>query len=127
MIRFLSDWDRYPSAIPDYQTRNKSFLRLAALYREMGVKHFYFHLALLQPELQGVDIHDEANLTLEQKARVLWEADHNPWFYIRECVVVKNTGTTIDEMLYKANRSNIPAMWLLLNSIPYVQIQPRQR
>ena len=107
MIVFKSDWRKYPNAIVDTKTPNQSFLKLAALYRDMGVEHYYFHLALLQPALQGVDPHDEDNLTLEQKAMILYECDNNPWYYLREIVLVKGAGMTIDDCRFRANRSNI--------------------
>jgi hypothetical protein len=92
----------------------------------MGVDHYYFHLALLQPELQGIDPHNEDALTLEQKAMILYECDNNPWYYLREIVLDKGAGLEIDDCRFRANRSNIAAMWLLLSCVDYIQIQPRQ-
>lgn len=126
MILFMNDWLKYPRAIVDTNTRNKSFLKIAKLYKDMGIKNYYFHLALLQPELQGVDPHDEDNLTLEQKTMILWEIDNNPWYYLREMILNKDAGFEIHEQMFVANRSNIAAMWLLCCSIDYIQIQPRQ-
>lgn len=126
MIVFKSDWRYYPRAIADTKTPNKSFVKLAALFKDMGVKHYYFHLALLQPELQGVNPHDEASLTLEEKAMILYECDNNPWYYLREIVIDKGAGLELDDCRFRANRSNIAAMWLLLACIDYIQIQPRQ-
>lgn len=126
MIVFKSDWRKYGSAIVDTKTPNKTFLRLAAVYKAMGVEHYYFHLALLQPALQGVDPHDEDNLTLEQKAMILYECDNNPWYYLREIVLDKGAGIDIDDCRFRANRSNIAAMWLTLACVDYIQIQPRQ-
>lgn len=126
MIVFKQDWRRYPNAIVDTKTPNKSFLRLASVFRAMGVDHYYFHLALLQPQLQGLDPHDEDNLTLEQKAMILYECDNNPWYYLREIVLDKGAGLEIDDCRFRANRSNIAAMWLMMACIDYIQIQPRQ-
>jgi len=126
MIVFKSDWRRFTSAIVDTKSPNKTFLRLAAVYKAMGVDHYYFHLALLQPTLQGVDPHDENNLTLEQKAMILYECDNNPWYYLREIVLDKGAGLTVDDCRFRANRSNIAAMWLLLACVDYIQVQPRQ-
>lgn len=126
MIVFLNDWKRYPRAIPDTKTRNVSFLKIAKLFKEMGVKNYYFHLALLQPELQNVDPHDVENLTVEQKAMILWECDNNPWYFIREMVLDTKAGNTIEDTMYKAHKANIIALWLLLTSIDYIQVQPRQ-
>ena len=38
MIVFLSDWDRYPAAIVDIKTKNKSFYRQAIKYKIMNIK-----------------------------------------------------------------------------------------
>jgi hypothetical protein len=82
MILFQRDWAKYPTAIIDINTPNKSFLRLATLYRSFGVKNHAFLLALVNPELQGVDPFNPA-LTDEQKAMIALEAMVNPWYYFR--------------------------------------------
>lgn len=124
-IVFLEDWKKYPTAIPDTKTRNKSWIELAKLYRSMGIKNYYFHLALIQPALQGVDPHSD-NLTVEQKAMILWECDNNIWYFIREIILVKNAGITLEECMFKADRGQIAAIWLTLACIDYIRIQPRQ-
>lgn len=123
MILFQRDWQRFPSAIIDYQTSNQSFLRLAALYRSMGVKNAAFHLSLLQPQLQGVDPHSKT-LTDEQKVMVALECRYNPWYYFREVVRVPIQGG--DPIQFIANRANISAIWSFFNSIDVALIQPRQ-
>ena len=45
MILFLEDWAKYPTAIPNVKTTNKSWLRLAGLLKSMGVKNHAFPLA----------------------------------------------------------------------------------
>lgn len=124
-IVFYKDWCNYPRAIVDTKTRNKTFLETASLFKSMGVKHYYFHLALLQPELQGVDPYAE-DLTIQQKAMILWEVDNNPWYYLREIIRVKGAGLTVEECMFKADRAQIAAMWLVLACIDYIRIQPRQ-
>lgn len=124
-IIFLSDWKYYPTAIVDTKTRNQSFVRMASLYKQMGIENYYFHLALIQPELQGVDPYDE-NLDLETKAKILYECDHNPWYFIREIIRIKNAGITDEDKMYKAHRGNIAALWLMLACYDYIQIQIRQ-
>lgn len=124
MILFKSDWERYPTAIVDYKTTNKSFLRLAALYRNMGVDNCEFLLALYQPELVGVDPHDP-DLTLEQKKMVRMEAQYNPWYFFREVLRVPvNSGTVAPR--FKANRGNIAMIWSFFNHIDFGLLQPRQ-
>ena len=62
MILFLQDWDKYPEAIVHLSTKNQSFIDLANIYKKMGVKNYYFHLALHDPDLEFVDPFDP-NLT----------------------------------------------------------------
>ena len=75
-ILFQNDWKRYPTAIVDIDTPNKSFLRLALLYRSLGVKNHAFLLALVNPALKGVDPH-APGLTDTQKAMIALECAVN--------------------------------------------------
>lgn len=123
-ILYASDWARYPTAIIDTKTKNESFLRLAAVYRSMGIKNHAFILALINPKLQGVDPYDP-NLTLEQMGMIAMECKMNFWYYVREVArapAIGGVGSTYVE----ANRGNIAAWWLFFNHILYTLIQPRQ-
>ena len=126
MIVFEKDWRYYPRAIIDDQTPNQSFVHICSVLKKMGVRHYYFPLALLQPELQGVNPFDEENLDEHTKAMILLEADHNPWYFIRELVIDRGAGLTLDDCRFRCNRASIAAMWLTLASIDYIRIQPRQ-
>lgn len=124
MILFLKDWLRFPSAIPDMKTTNTSFLQLASLYRSMGVKNYYFHLALHQPELSGVNVYSP-HLTLEQKAMIKEESEFNAWYYLREVARIAPNASSAT-IPFKANRANISLFWSFLNHVDYMLIQPRQ-
>lgn len=124
MILFEEDWAKYPSAIPDFKTSNKSFLELAAKLRKMGIRNCLFMLALHQPELQGVDPYAD-NLTLEQKQMIQTECEYNPWYFLREIVRIPPI-SGLDPVPYRANRANISMTWAFLNHIAYMLIQPRQ-
>lgn len=124
MILFKEDWYFYPSAIPDYKTSNKTFLELAALYKAMGVENYDFHLALMQPELSGVNPYDPF-LTDEYKEKIAAEVNHNPWYFFREVVRVP-PASGYDGIPLIANRANISFFWSFFNGIDYVLIQPRQ-
>lgn len=124
MILFQNDWKRFPTAIVDYKTSNESFLRLVSLYKEMGVKNCLFPLALLQPELQGIDPFDES-LTDEVKVKIGLECRYNMWYYLREVVRIPPTAGPVP-IRYKANRGNISLTWLFMNHIDVALIQPRQ-
>lgn len=124
MILFLNDFNKFPSAIVDYDTSNQSFLRLAGIYKKMGVKNSYFMLSLLQPELVGVDPHSD-NLTDEQKASIAMECRYNPWYFFREVVrIPPSAGST--PIAFRANRGNISLIWSFFSNIDYALIQPRQ-
>lgn len=123
-ILFLEDWDKHPGAIIDTSTTNKSFLRLSALLRDMGVKNHAFPLQLHNPDLRGINPHDP-NLELEVMAAIALECQANYFYFIRE-VVRSPDGTDDFPIQYKANRGNIASAWLFFNHITQILIQPRQ-
>lgn len=125
MILFRRDWGKLKTpAVVDYQTTNKSFLRLVSLYREMGLKNCLFPLVLLQPALRGVDPYDP-NLTDEQKVMIGIECRYNFWYFLREVVRIPAQGGS-EPIKYKANRGNIALSWVFMNNIDSALIQPRQ-
>lgn len=124
MILFKSDWARYPRAIIDTKTTNASFIRLASVYKSMGVENHAFPLALLNPDLQGVDPFSPT-LTIEQMAMISLECKHNPWYFFREIAKAPKSGGN-DAMRLQANRGNIALYWLFFNHITQFLIQPRQ-
>lgn len=124
MILFLEDWGKYKSAKIHYNTRNKTFLRLAGLYKNMGIINHCFHLALHNPELENVNPHDP-NLSIEQKVMIGVECKENPWYYFREVANVPGVGVD-GAVIFRGNRGNIPVYWLFFNHITNMLIQPRQ-
>lgn len=124
MILFHDDWARYPRAIVDYETKNESFKRMAVLYREMGVKNCLWPLALMQPELQGIDPHSE-DLSDVQKVMIGLECRYNFWYYLREVVRIPPVAGP-EPIPYSANRGNLALAWTFLNNIDVANIQPRQ-
>src|SRR5690606_13874646 len=124
MILFLDDWKKYPRAIVDDRTSNRTFVELADKYAQMGLKNYFFHLALLQPELQGVDPFDP-DLTVEQMAKINLEARYNPWYFYRECFRLPSQGGDVPDPL-RANRGNIGAYWCYYNHVDTGLTQPRQ-
>ena len=125
MILFSQDWAKYPKAIADFNTTNKSFLKLAALYKSMGVSNHAFLLALHDPSLVGVDPHDYENLTHEQIIRIATECHVNPWYFVREVVRVP-AGSGDDAIPLEANRGNIALFWYFFNHVTTFLIQIRQ-
>lgn len=124
MILFKDDFDRFPTAMIDMETTNKSFLKMAELYRRMGIENNAFHLTLLQRELQGVDPYDP-NLTADIKLKIIQECKWNPWYLFREVMRVpsQSGGTPVR---FRANRGNIALIWAFFNHIMFFLIQPRQ-
>jgi hypothetical protein len=124
MILFAEDWAKYPTAFPDLSTRNTSFVRLASVYRSMGIENHAFILALVNKDLVGVDPFDP-NLTLEQMGAIALESKINPWYFFREVARVPGKGTSRAVYL-EANRGNICLFWCFFNHIMIFLIQIRQ-
>ncbi len=124
MILFRDDWNKYPTAIADYNTKNESFVRLSLLFKEMGIKNNEFFLALINPNLRGIDPFDP-NLTLEEIAAVTVECKINFWYFLREIAKAPSIagGGSIP---IRANRGNIALYWLFFNHITTMLIQIRQ-
>ena len=122
MILFANDWKKHPSAIVDLKTRNKSAIRLALLYKEMGIKNYAFPLALHDPSLQGVDPFSP-DLTIEQINAI--ETANNPWYFYREILRVVSSGS-LDGSPLEFNRANMGYVWLCRNHVTTMLIQPRQ-
>lgn len=124
MILFLEDFYKYPEAIADYNTNNKSFLRFSGLLKVMGVKNHLFPLALHDKDLSGIDPHDP-NLSDEIKLKIVYEVMVNPWFFFRE--VARAPGKSGAEPIkLRANRGNIGLFWCFYTHLTTLLIQPRQ-
>lgn len=124
MILLKSDWQRYPNAIADFRTPNKSALELALKLQSMGIENCTFFLALHNPKLQGVDPHDP-KLTVEQMVMVGMECRENPWYFFREVArAPANAGLVGNRVQY--NRANVSMWWSFFLHITYILVQPRQ-
>lgn len=124
MILFKQDWELHPTAIPDLSTMNKSWLRLAGLYKSMGISNHGFLLALHNPAIQGIDPYDP-DLTQEEILAISVECKENPWYFFREVLRVPTPGAAENQPI-RANRFNIAALWLFFNHITSLSITPRQ-
>lgn len=123
-ILFLQDWNKYPSARPDLETTNRSFVRLALLFRSLGIKNHAFLLALINPELRGVDPYANT-ITDYQKKLIAVECAINPWYYFREIARAPAVGGG-RVVMQEANRGNIGLYWLFFNHVMTFLIQIRQ-
>lgn len=123
ILLFASDWNRF-RAYADLSTKNETFLKLAHLYRdELKVENWKFHLALMQPELSGIDPYDQS-LDITTKAKIAYECKYNPWYYFREVARIPQSGPVPSKFL--ANRGNIALYWSFFNHINFGLLQPRQ-
>lgn len=124
MILFQQDYQKFPGAIIDTKTSNKSALNLVGLYRSMGIQNCYFPLVLLQPELQGVDPYSKT-LTERQKAMIAQEIQFNPWYFFREVArVPAQAGMKPNQ--YRLNRANVALYFSFFNNVDFALIMPRQ-
>jgi len=124
MILYEKDWDKYPGAVVDLETTNKSFLEFGNLLRSMNVKNWYFHLSLLQADLTGVNPFSSV-LSPKQKAMIMEEIRWNPWYFFREVARIPPDGSG-SPARFRADRANISMFWCFLQRIDYGQVMPRQ-
>lgn len=124
MLLFKSDWDIYPNAIVDIQTRNQSFVEYAKLLKKMGVENHLFPLQLHNKELLGLDPYSK-NLSFEQQLMISLECKQNPYYFFRE--VLRAPGGDNELFFrFKANRGNMALIWTFFNHITIILLQPRQ-
>lgn len=129
-IIFQSDWTRPDGsllAIPHLTTKNESFLRHCQVLKRIGISNYAFPLALYNPRLKDVDVHDLEEDTPENqmlRTMVMIEARHNVWYYLRECIRIYSQGGK--PVPFKLDRGNCAMTWAFLNGIDYTGMQPRQ-
>jgi hypothetical protein len=123
-ILFLEDWKRYPNAVVDDRTTNTSYLELASLLKRMGVKNYFFMLALHDRGLLGIDPHDP-DLSPDIMSRILIECKLNYWYAARNVWKAPAKAGTQNKPV-GANRANLSMWWSFFNHITYVLTQPRQ-
>lgn len=126
MILYLKDWDKKENsgAIVHTSTKNQSFIDLANVFKKMGLKNYYFHLALHDPDLEFVDPFAD-NLSPQMIVKIANEIAVNPWYFFREIAQTPDS-TSDNRMFFRANRANISLFWCFFNHCQYFLIQPRQ-
>lgn len=124
MILHLKDWDKFDKAIVHTSTKNQSFIDLANVFKKMGLKNYYFHLALHDPDLEHVDPFAD-NLSPQMIVKIANEIAVNPWYFFREIAQTPDS-TSDNRMFFRANRANISLFWCFFNHCQYFLIQPRQ-
>ena len=126
MILYLKDWDKKENrgAIVHTSTKNQSFIDLANVFKKMGLKNYYFHLVLHDPDLEFVDPFAD-NLSPQMIVKIANEIAVNPWYFFREIAQTPDS-TSDNRMFFRANRANISLFWCFFNHCQYFLIQPRQ-
>ena len=121
-ILFKSDFDRMHATI-HFTTKNTSALRLAQVYKKMGIKFWYPHLSLLNRELADLDPFS-TTLTLQQKAAIVMEAKLNPWYFLRECLRLPVAGGVLTPYIFFF--CIIASAWTFFADIDFGLVLPRQ-
>jgi len=124
LILYEEDWDRYPTAFPDFDTKNENALRFCSLLKEMGIQNNRWPLALHDERLIGVDPFDP-NISRDMALLVSNEASINFWYFIRECSRTPNS-TPTKPAIFNMNRANMATYWLYFNHVFNLLVQPRQ-
>lgn len=123
-ILFLEDWAKYPNAVLDTMTSNKSWIELALKFKKMGYKNHAFFLALHNPLLLGVDPHSP-DLTPQQMTMIAIECSQNFWYVARN-VLRAPSNTGVGSSPITLNRANLSFWWSFFNHIQYILVIPRQ-
>lgn len=124
-ILTLDDWRYYPKAKIQLNTKNHYFYNLAMKFKAKGIRHWYMVLALLQPELEGIDPRSP-NLDKITKIKILNEIKENPWYYFREVYRDESLGPNDEDQLFIASRGNVAMIWSVFMNLDVFNTQPRQ-
>lgn len=121
----------YGNAIPKtiyYQmsTTNKSFLNVHYILKEMGIQNNKFMMALLDPDLAGIDPFDP-RLNKLYRQKVLRECLHNYWYFIREVVRVPSAGGVGNGTRYELTRGNLALNYCMAINLNIFFELPRQQ
>ena len=105
-------------------TDSHTFIQTALELRDRGVENYGFMLALYDPGLADLTLHDPAvRLTREEKTRVLIELTSNPWYFWRELLLVPVPG---GKERFKLHLGNCAILWAMSCNINIYTILPRQ-
>lgn len=111
--------------ILDMTTKNTSALQLAEDLKSFGVGNHSAHLFLIDLSIQGIDPYSE-DLDSSTKQRIIGEARNNPWYFLREVVRVRNTGTgAIDR--FRMDKANVALMKCFMHKISEISVRIPRR
>ena len=109
------------------ETTNKSFLDMHAFLSSKGIQNNKFFLALLDPDLAGIDPRDK-RLNQYMKQKILRECINNYWYFIREvCMIPEEGGAVGSGKRYNLHRGNLAFNFLVCGNYNIFMELPRQQ
>lgn len=124
-ILFAEDWDKYPGAIVHSTTANRSWVRMAMMYRDhFKIKNYKWCLALMNPALEFIDPFSDT-LTERQKLDIIHECSINPWYFYREILRIP-AKIGLQHAKFRVDRGTLATLWCYHNHIDTTNIQLRQ-
>ena len=103
-------------------TENTTFIKLAKLLQDSGIKNSSFHLKLYDPRIAGLDPYD-GRVSQEHKVMMLEECRKNFWYYAREVIRIPVPG---GYRQFNIHRGNAAELWCLLRNFNVAIVLPRQ-
>lgn len=103
-------------------TKNYSFLKMAKILNTLGITNCMFHLKVYDPRVMNIDPRSP-KLNVMEQAIVLREVMRNYYYYIREIILIPESGGLIS---YKLHRGNLALTYCLVNNLNAYQELPRQ-
>lgn len=118
----------------DYETCNTSFLYIAKLLKDKGVKNFDFMLIVKNDDVIGLDPYADAkpdvpDLELWEKKLIAEEVSDNYFYYLREIARIPVSGSSTDiggGVAYELHRGNLAMAFLQEFNISFFVVLPRQ-
>lgn len=121
----------YGNSIPKqvyYQTTttNASFMKMHYWLKASGIQNNKFMLALLDPDLAGIDPFDR-RLNDLYKRKILRECLHNYWYFLREVVRIPSAGAMGQGARYELTRGNLALNYCMAINLNIFFELPRQQ
>lgn len=114
--------------IPDFHTKNQSFLDVYNDLKKLGVKNNKFFLMIYDKSLIGVDPYQPI-LPLETQLKIQFEVLINPWYWLREICRIPEDGSPIEiggGSPFILDRNSVATWYCFLHGIPHYASKPRQ-
>lgn len=105
------------------KTQNLSFLKMYRYLKDKKVKNNKFFLRLYNKDLEDFNIR-KSRITPELEYKILAEIAINPFYYIREIVLVSIPGGAIN---FDLHPGNLAILWAIFNNLDQICLLPRQQ